>query len=194
MGWFAFSHHPLCKRYEDHVFRFRFKKNTLYLCQGCTLTALGWIFGLILTTFAFISLVNYQWYHLLIVLGSILGPILIVELVNVSNRHVKRIIRVMGGMGLGFFTIIAVDFKSVWFFLLSIAIVVPSYLLFLIIRKNKHKNKDLCKGCEELGEKAICSGLKEKVAAEKAYSKYASDLLQEELRKNYMQKYQPEGK
>ena len=190
MGWFAFSHHPLCRRYEDHVFRIRFKQNTLYLCQGCSLTALGWIFGIIITVTAFLPLVNYQWYHLLIILSSIFSSIVIVELANISNRCIKRTIRFMGGLGLGLFTVIALDFKSVGLFILSIAILISSYIGFVIIRSFKHKNKDLCERCEELqNEGTICSGLKQKVAAEKKYSKFASDLLQEELKVIYMQKY-----
>ena len=99
---------------------------------------------------------------------------------------------------MGFFTSIAIDFKSVGYFLLSIGIVIPSYVIFLIIRKQKHKNKDMCEGCSELedlqlGQLKFCSGLKEKIAAEKKYSNFASDMLQEELRKTYSQKYVPEN-
>jgi len=125
-------------------------------------------------------------------------PILIVEIFNVSNRYIKRFIRLLGGLGLGFFTSIAIDFKSVGYFLLSIGIVIPSYVIFLIIRKQKHKNKDMCEGCSELedlqsGKSKFCSGLNEKMAAEKKYSDFASEMLQEELRKTYSQKYVPEN-
>ena len=114
-----------------------------------------------------------------------------------SNRHIKRFIRLLGGLGLGFFTSISIDFKSVWYFLLSFGIVLTSYGVFLIIRKQKHKNKDIFEGCNELenlhkGTLKICSGLKEKIAAEKEYSNYASDLVEMELRQQYSQKYKPE--
>ena len=193
---FKYAHHPLCERYKDHIFRIPIRKQTLYVCQGCSLTVLGWLLGVLVTIFAFVPFVNYLWYHLLIALGCFLLPILLVEILNISNRHIKRLIRFLGGLGLGFFTSIAVDFKSVGFFLLSIGIVIPSYGIFLIIRKQKHKNKDICEGCSELeelqnGKLKICSGLKEKITAEKEYSKYASDLLQEEFRNTYSKKYKP---
>jgi hypothetical protein len=119
-----------------------------------------------------------------------------VELFNTSNRHIKRFIRLLGGLGLGFFTSIVIDFKSVGMFLLSIGIVIPSYGIFFFIRKQKHKKKDICEGCSELedlqtGNIKICSGLQEKIAAEKIYSDFASDLLQEEFRKSYSKKYKP---
>ena len=159
---------------------------------------LGWVLGVLVTIFTIVPLVDYLWYHLLVALGCVMLPILLVEILNVSNRHIKRFIRFLGGLGLGFFTSIAIDFKSVSYFLLSIGIVVPSYVVFLIIRKQKHKNKDICEGCSELedlqkGKMKFCSGLKEKMIAEKEYSDFASDLLQEDLRKEYSQKYQPES-
>ncbi len=196
--WFKYAHHPLCERYKDHIFRIPLKNNTLYICQGCFLTALGWLVGILVTIFAFVPFINYLWHHLLIALGCFLLPILIVEVFTLSNRHIKRFIRLLGGLGLGFFTSIAIDFRSFGYFLLAIGIVVPSYVIFLIIRKRKHKNKDICEGCSELeelqkGTLKICSGLKEKIAAEKIYSDFASDLLQDEFRKQYSKKYQPEG-
>ena len=149
---------------------------------------MGWGVGVLLTIFTFIPFVIYLWYHLLIALGCFLLPILLVELLNISNRHIKRFIRLLGGLGLGFFTSIAIDFESLGIFLLSIGIVIPSYGIFLFMRKQKHKNKDICEGCDELeelqkGNLKICSGLQEKIAAEKKYSNFASDLLQEEFRK-----------
>ncbi len=197
LSWFNHSHHPLCERYKSHIFRIPFKHHTLYLCQGCTLNAIGWLVGLITTIFGFIPYVNYQWFHLIIVMGVILAPILLVELSGMSYRPIKRLIRIIGGIGLGFFTALLFDFKSEWWYnVLALGILVPSYMAFLIIRKQKQKNKDICDECKELIEikenpAKICSGLKEKVAAEKEYSKFASELLQEELRKSYMQKYDP---
>jgi hypothetical protein len=199
LGWYKYSHHPLCQKYESHVFQIHFKKKnkTLYLCQGCTLNAIGWMAGLLTTSIGFIPYVNYQWFHLLIVVGAILGPILFVELLGISNRPIKRIIRIMGGLGLGFFTALIFDFKSDWWYnVMALGILIPSYIAFLTIRKQKRKNKDICEGCKELIEieenpTKICSGLQEKVAAEKEYSKFASDLLQDDLRKSYLQKYDP---
>ncbi|TFG21005.1 MAG: hypothetical protein EU530_01565 [Promethearchaeota archaeon] len=196
--WYKHSHHPLCERYDDHIFKIPLKNKTLYICQGCSLTALGWLIGVLITIFSFVPFVEYVWYHLLIALGFLLLPILLVEILNVSNRQIKRFIRLLGGLGLGFFATIAIDFKSVGYFILSIGIVIPSYVVFLIIRKQKHKNKDICEGCSELeelqkGQIKYCSGLKEKMIAEKKYSDFASDLLQEDIRKSYSQRYKPES-
>lgn len=184
---FTYAHHPLCNRYEDHLFHIQIREKTLYLCQGCTLTIIGAVFGFLFSLFGLLRWIDYNWFHLTLVFTIIMSSILVVELKKVENRPVKRIIRFLGGFGLGFFAAVSLDFKTVPMTVVSVIIVIASVKAFNVVRARKHG--DLCEGCAELKKKGICPGLKLKIDAEKKYSKFATKLLYSDIKKNVERKY-----
>ena len=194
LSWqFAFAHHPLCGRYDDHVFHIPIGGKTLFLCQGCTLTVLGTIAGLFNTLFAFIPNIDYNWIHLVSVFIIIFGAIVLVELLKLKNRPLKRLIRFLGGAGLGFYIgigfygIMTLDVDSVFLTILSLLIVILAIKAFNFIRAREQGDK--CEGCQELDKNEICPGVKMKIEAERKYSDFATKMLYSDLRPSLSRKY-----
>ena len=112
--------------------------------------------------------------------------LLIIEAFNVANRRIKRMTRVLTGLGIGvfFWGLLTIDFP---FKLVILIVASISYIFFRIIRRVR-PNTDLCIGCQELNAGKVCSGLEHKAKAMIDYSDYASDLLQDVLRAKYQNK------
>jgi uncharacterized membrane protein len=172
-----FAHHPLCARFSDHVFKI---KNT-YLCQGCTLSYLGVLFGIFSCLLINPALTSIHWFFLGI---GFLSPTLVIEILKIKYRPAKRSVRLIAGIGLGVFLglIIIGSVPEKIFAALFSSI---SYFVFYYIRKLK-KPKDKCEGCSELKEGGICSGLKLEFDLNRKYSDIASNILQDKISLKYI--------
>lgn len=170
---FKFAHHPLCQNYSDQVF----KIGNIYLCQGCTLIYSGLVIGL-LSGIIFNPSFSIQIWAIIGV--SLMVPTFVVQVVKLP-RMFKRIARFLNGFDLGaiFFSIFILPKWS--HRIIMIVSISVTYLAFRIIHKHKRKERDLCESCNELKTGKICSGYKLRAEKELEYSKYAEQILDEEL-------------
>ena len=155
----------------------------LVVCQGCFLTTIGILIGFISSILINLTLETIQWFLMAFIIMFFL---LIIEAFQVTNRMLKRMTRLLTGLGIGvfFWGLLTVDFPIK---LVGLIVASLSYASFRIIRHVK-PSTDLCIGCQELNAGKICSGLEHKAKAMKEYSDYASDLLQDVLRAKYQNK------
>lgn len=177
---FKFAHHPVCTSYKDHYWKIK----GVYICQGCTLVYASFFVSLLFLIFFQITL---GLFHYLIVGLCILIPILIIELTRIEQRIIKRLTRILIGIGIGvFFSAFLLHDEfivKVFGFLLTIT----GFFSFKRVRRST-KREDKCKLCSEYKSNVICSGLRLEAEAMKKYSDYASDLLQDKLKEKYMSK------
>jgi hypothetical protein len=153
------------------------------VCQGCFLTVIGITAGFFTSLAINLTLEQINW---LLIAIFIVTSLLLVEAFKVTSRPIKRITRLLTGLGIGafFWGLITIDFPTK---LIGLMVALMSYGLFRLIRYLRPIT-DLCIGCQELNAGRVCSGLEHKAKAMREYSDYASDVLQDVMRAKYQDK------
>lgn len=182
VSWrFHFAHHPLCDNYGDQVFKIK----GIYLCQGCTLTYIGIILG-VMSSFALtLSLSNLEWSIIGI---GILISLFIIEFLKLNKRIIKRLIRFVTGLGLGGFFWVLISSTNIIAPVIALLLSFIGYKVFKIIRSSQLK-EDKCLHCSEFKQGKICSGLALEAKANREYSEYATLLMQDQLKARVLSKY-----
>ncbi len=172
---FRFAHHPLCERFEGHVFNI----GKWFFCQGCTLVYSGLLIGALLFSLIPISLPFWSW---LIIAGALILPTFLVHFSNLP-RFFTRLARLSFGFNFGWM-IGGVVQNSDWVYRgILFGVALTTYIVFRIIYRRTKRNRDECEGCEELDQLGICSGYKIRMDTEREYSKIATKLLEPDLEK-----------
>ncbi|MFW9993872.1 MAG: hypothetical protein ACFFD4_17640 [Candidatus Odinarchaeota archaeon] len=180
---FRFAHHPLCERFNDHVWQI----GHIFICQGCTLVLLGVLAGTSFFLLSGASLKAFEW--LIIGLICFIFPST-VELLNIKTRWVKRITRWVIGCGLGSFFWILITISDLLVLFTASIILIVGFYLFRKVRVLRSYHGDRCEGCPELARGGVCSGLQHEAEAMRKYSEYATELLEDKLRSKAFSIYQ----
>ncbi len=181
ISWrFKFAHHPVCVSYKDHYWNIK----GVYICQGCTLVYSSFFVTLLFLFFFQTTLEQYQ--YLIVGLG-ILIPVLIIELTKIEQRIIKRLSRILIGIGIGLFFSAFLLHTDIIVKVIGFLITVIGFISFKRVRRST-KREDKCNLCSEHKSNVICSGLRLEAVAMKKYSDYASDLLQDKLKEKFMSK------
>ena len=181
ISWrFKFAHHPVCVSYKDHYWNIK----VVYICQGCTLVYSSFFVTLLFLFFFQTTLEQYQ--YLIVGLG-ILIPVLIIELTKIEQRIIKRLSRILIGIGIGLFFSAFLLHTDIIVKVIGFLITVIGFISFKRVRRST-KREDKCNLCSEHKSNVICSGLRLEAVAMKKYSDYASDLLQDKLKEKFMSK------
>jgi hypothetical protein len=145
------SHHPNCRKFENHIADFNGKK----VCLGCIIiypTLIISLLTLILLGILWIEIIG--WY--LLPLGLVLFSI---KFFNVQNKPLKVIVNILVGISGAMF--ILGTFSLPIFFILQILVFILFTLgvSFLAFLKLKRKLRVCSENCEYKGQWHLCPGL-----------------------------------
>ncbi len=181
---FKWAHHPLCERFEDHLWHI----GDFTFCQGCFLSYAGTVVGFI----AFLTYFSRYIFNALGVLAVVavsLVPVLIVEFFNFENRSLKRFIRFWGGLGLGAtFSLALYRELSTWLRIISLIVAILGYGAFFVVRKHGEV-EDKCEGCPELIRDGVCSGYRKEKAAIEKYNSFLEKELRDRVEREVSEKF-----
>jgi hypothetical protein len=187
LSWrFTFAHHPICASYKDHYWKIK----GVYICQGCTLVYSSFFVALLFLLYFQITL---EQFHYLIVGVGVLIPIIIIELAKIEQRIIKRLTRILIGIGIGLFCSAFLLHDEFIVKLIGFLIIFIGFFSFKQVRRSTRR-EDKCNLCSEYKNNVICSGLRLEAEAMNKYSDYASDLLQDNLKEKYFSKLKIKNK
>lgn len=174
---FLWAHHPTCDPYANQ----RFDLLGISLCQGCTLITLGAIIGFVT------SLILLLIQLLVFVILFVMSLVLVIAIDGFSlSRPFKRSLRLIMGITLG--VGLAQLILQPWLIKLGFTILIfVMYNAYRLIRRSS-PSKDLCQTCHELENIPNCSGMIDKIEANKRYQELVLPVLENDFIKQLERK------
>lgn len=169
---FRWAHHPLCNRFSQDVFRFKFPfLSIIYVCRSCVFFYLGFLLGLIFNLFeGYRNLVPY----IFILFCVLFIPLSFPTIYGRLSRPIKDFLR----LGLGWTCSLVISFVFIDMWWLSIILVLIFLFLYYIFGKYRQVAKsDQCVGCVELDNESPCSGFKFQVSKVREYEDKSTELF-----------------
>jgi len=161
------------------------KIGPVYLCQGCTIIFSTFVITLLFFILTGISFDPISWMTVGILLAIM--PI-IVELLKIRNRGIKRLSRLLTGMGLGTLAWGLLFIPDLLVRITGMIVTVIAYQGFKWGRK-KGRERDRCIDCPDFIQGKICPGLEDKAKAMREYSDYATEIFSDRLRRKATAQY-----
>jgi len=174
---FLFAHHPTCNPYANQ----RFDILGISLCQGCTLVTLGAVGGFVTSLILLLSqLITFAGLFILTV-----GLVFVIDGFSLG-RPFKRFLRFIMGITLG--VGVAQLILQPWLLKLGFVVFfVLIYNSYRVYRRSK-PSEDLCQSCHELESAPYCSGMIDKMEANKRYQELILPVLDNDFIRQLEQK------
>jgi uncharacterized membrane protein len=174
---FLWAHHPTCDPYSNQRFDFL----GISLCQGCTLITLGGLVG-------FVSSLILRLTQLIVFGGLfVMSIILVITIDGFSlGRPFKRVLRHIMGLTLG----VGLTQLVLQPWLIKLGLVISIFLIYYVYRlfRRVSPSKDLCQSCHELENAPNCSGMIDKIEANKRYQELVLPVLENDFIKKLERK------
>ena len=170
LAWpFRWAHKPLCTRFEAGVVRL----GRLHLCRGCLAAALGVVLGAALAAVAAPA-------TLLVALSATIPAL---AFLSAPGRHVRLpqpardALRLAAGTCPPFIVAALLGGHLLEGALAAVALAV---LVLVHRRRRAPLRADLCTGCPELEQDAVCSGFARQARAVQVHERYVERALHRE--------------